>query len=174
MLFYCISKMIKVFQKVKQFSYITRFFVMSASNSLLYSIAPKNGSMITEVSVLDLFLSCTIFNNPHFFTVPVNIKKLFALFINDLVPEINSLNCGISVDDDFSLSTLLYADDIVFLASTAEGLQEQLETLNNWSTKWALNVNIDKTKVFHVRKASVARCEYRLKLGDLVVDYTSQ
>jgi len=68
----------------------------------------------------------------------------------------------------------LYADDIVFLASTAEGLQEQLETLNNWSTKWALNVNIDKTKVLHVRKASVARCEYRFKLGDLVVDYTSQ
>jgi hypothetical protein len=69
---------------------------------------------------------------------------------------------------------LLYADDIVFLASTAEGLQEQLETLNNWSTKWALNVNIDKTKVLHVRKASVALCEYRFKLGNLVVDYTSQ
>jgi hypothetical protein len=69
---------------------------------------------------------------------------------------------------------LLYADDIVYLASTAEGLQEQLETLNNWSTKWALNVNIDKTKVLHVRKASVALCEYRFKLGNLVVDYTSQ
>jgi hypothetical protein len=35
-------------------------------------------------------------------------------------------------------------------------------------------VNIDKTKVPHVRKASVERCEHRLKLGDLVVDYTSQ
>jgi hypothetical protein len=77
--------------------------------------------------------------------------------------ERNSLNCGIAVDDDFSQSMLLYADDIVFLASTAEGLQEQLETLNNWSTKWALNVNIDKTKVLHVRKASVALCEYRFK-----------
>lgn len=53
---------------------------------------------------------------------------LFALFINDLPPEINSLNCGISVEGDFSLTTLLYADYIVFLASTAEGLQEQLET----------------------------------------------
>lgn len=95
---------------------------------------------------------------------------LFALFINDLPPEINSLNCGISVDGDFSLTTLLYADDIVFLASRAEGLQEQLETLNNRSTKWALSVNIDKIKVLHVRKASVASCEYRFKLGDLVVD----
>jgi hypothetical protein len=35
-------------------------------------------------------------------------------------------------------------------------------------------VNIDKTKVLHVRKASVERCEHRLKLRDLVVDYTSQ
>ena len=82
---------------------------------------------------------------------------LFAIFINDLVPEINCLNCGISLENDFSISTLFYADDIVLMSGSEEGLQRQLNALNKWSTKWSLNVNIDKTKILHVRRASVSR-----------------
>ncbi|CAG2187145.1 unnamed protein product [Mytilus edulis] len=70
--------------------------------------------------------------------------------------------------------TLLYADDIVFISSSAASLQTQLDTLNNWSRRWRLNVNIDKTKVLHVRKATVARSEFVFKIGDKIVDYTSQ
>ena len=42
---------------------------------------------------------------------------LFAIYINDLAEEINSLNCGLEIGDD-QLALLLYADDIVLLAST--------------------------------------------------------
>lgn len=71
---------------------------------------------------------------------------MFAIFINGLIPHINSINNGITLDNEFSLNALLYADDIVLLSSNADGLQSQLDVLNNWS-KCTLNVNIDKTKI---------------------------
>lgn len=99
---------------------------------------------------------------------------LFALFINDLIPRINSINNGITLDDEFSLNALLYADEIVLLSSNADGLQSQLDVLNNWSNKCTLNVNIDKTKILHVRKVSQSRSDYDFKLGYTPVDYVPQ
>ena len=42
---------------------------------------------------------------------------------------------------------LLYADDTLILAECAKDLQEALDSLDDYCNKWALNVNIDKTKV---------------------------
>ena len=52
---------------------------------------------------------------------------LFAMFVNDLAEEIKSLNVGVAVGNIF-VSLLFYADDIVLLSETMEGLQEQLNT----------------------------------------------
>mgnify|MGYP000950490900 CR=1 FL=1 len=57
-----------------------------------------------------------------------------ALFIDDLVPLINGLSCGVSVGDDM-ISCLLYADDLVLISDTVDGLQNQLNALNNWTNK---------------------------------------
>lgn len=86
--------------------------------------------------------------------------KLFAIFINDLIPQINSINKRITLNDEFSLNVILYADDIVLLSSNADELQSQLDVLNNWSNKCTLSVNIDKTKIVHVRKVSQSRSDY--------------
>ena len=41
----------------------------------------------------------------------------------------------------------MYADDIVLISSSAVGLRKHLHTLQEYSTKWKLDVNTDKTKV---------------------------
>ena len=46
---------------------------------------------------------------------------LFTTYIDDLVDDINQLNCGIGVDDTH-LSLFLYADDIVVLSDSAEDM----------------------------------------------------
>ena len=40
----------------------------------------------------------------------------------------------------------MYADDLVILSTTQEGLQKCLDELCKYCTEWKLNVNIDKTK----------------------------
>ena len=42
---------------------------------------------------------------------------------------------------------LLYADDMVLLATSAAGLQRQLNLLQQYCRQWGLTVNIDKTKL---------------------------
>ena len=38
------------------------------------------------------------------------------VYINDLIPEINELDCGVCIGEDTPLSILLYAGDLVLLS----------------------------------------------------------
>ncbi len=47
---------------------------------------------------------------------------------------------------------LLYADDIIIFADSAEGLQNGLNILSDYCQKWKLTVNKEKTKIMVFRK----------------------
>jgi hypothetical protein len=47
----------------------------------------------------------------------------------------------------------MYADDIILLSSTAEGLQAKLDILDSYCNDWCLTVNPTKTKIFVFNKA---------------------
>ncbi|CAG2185372.1 unnamed protein product [Mytilus edulis] len=98
---------------------------------------------------------------------------LFSLFIDSLVLEINSRSYGVPIGNDM-VSCLLYADDIVFISESAHGLQTQLETLHEWTKLNCLQVNIDKTKIMHIRKASAARCDSEFMLGNTRIDFANK
>ena len=71
---------------------------------------------------------------------------LFNIFINDLIPLLNDPE-----NDPPSLLTkdvgcLLYADDLVILSTSKEGLQKSLDKLNQYCTKWKLEINVTKSK----------------------------
>ena len=56
---------------------------------------------------------------------------LFNLYVNDLVIKINSLDAGIDIGGE-KVSILLYADDVVLVASSEGELQALLQELNIW------------------------------------------
>ena len=58
-----------------------------------------------------------------------------------------------------NLFVLMYADDMVLLAETAEGLQKMLDTLVRYTDKWNLTVNTNKTKVMVFRNGGKLREE---------------
>ena len=74
--------------------------------------------------------------------------SLFSCFINPLLLEIDNCESGIMYSD-FVVSSLAYADDIILLSDSEEGLQKQIQTLEKWCHKWMLNINMGKTKVMH-------------------------
>ena len=57
-----------------------------------------------------------------------------------LLPDGSKLNC------------LLYADDLILISHTAEGLQTALNTLSQFCNDWLLNINPKKTKVVIFQK----------------------
>jgi len=71
---------------------------------------------------------------------------LFNLFINDLPGIIDNSNCNPPALLNLPVSCLLYADDLVLLSKSREGLQNSLNSLNRYSNEWFLEVNNTKTK----------------------------
>ena len=61
---------------------------------------------------------------------------LFNIFINDIPRVIDNSSCDPPVISDLSVSSLLYADDLVLLSRSKEGLQNAINALNGFSKDW--------------------------------------
>ena len=96
---------------------------------------------------------------------------LFAIYINDLVDYINHLNCGIHVGGT-QISLFLYADDIVLLSESEEGLQSMLNVLHVWCSMWRLDVNEAKTKILHFRNKTKLRSSILFTCGNKTIEYS--
>ena len=90
---------------------------------------------------------------------------LFAIYVNDVTACINELNVGIPISETDSISVLLYADDIVLMAQSAADLQKMITALHEWTIKWRLSVNTEKTQVRHIRKHQTQRTDYAFQFG---------
>ena len=87
---------------------------------------------------------------------------LFALYLNDLQTYISENMDGLSTlrqearemsldaDDEntlYKMFVLLYADDTVICAESADGIQKALDSMAQYCDKWSLKVNVSKTKI---------------------------
>ena len=68
---------------------------------------------------------------------------LFNLYINDLATDLIASHKGLLLDEDFRISSLLYADDLVILSDNEENLQRQLQILEQWCLKWRILFILD-------------------------------
>ena len=95
---------------------------------LLYKLQ-KVGIVGRMYSAISAMYKCprarVILNNisTNWFSCSSGVKQgdtisptLFSVFVNDLIEELNSSGSGISLEENFSLACLAYADDIVLLA----------------------------------------------------------
>ena len=71
---------------------------------------------------------------------------LFSLFISDLESNILGNHDGAQLNDMF-LSILMFADDVLLLSSSANGLRKHLSSLQTFCHKWNLRINTEKTKI---------------------------
>ena len=70
---------------------------------------------------------------------------LFNIFMADF-PGSLSQDVGVHLTDNTSINCILWADDIILLSETEEGLNKLLSELNTYSGNNHLKVNTDKTK----------------------------
>ena len=69
---------------------------------------------------------------------------LFNLFINDIFDAVKNEN-PVTLDNKESFNTLMYADDLIIMSTTQEGLQKSLDGLSKYCKLWKLNINHKKT-----------------------------
>ena len=141
------------------------------------------GKFLSAVESLYNNLSCTVRVNNFemdWFNVTQGVKQgcvisstLFSIYVNDLAVELDSLNCGVSLQEALNISVLLYADDIAILSETEAGMQTMLNKLDNWCRKWCITVNETKTKVLHFRPKTKTATNYVFKCGNQKIDVDS-
>ena len=71
---------------------------------------------------------------------------LFDIFVNSLAEELKAKRYGVKFGMS-ALSILLFADDIVLCASSAEELQSMIKHVQEYCGKWRCDVNVKKTEV---------------------------
>ena len=100
--------------------------------------------------------------------------ELFKMFVHELSQNLNDLDdTSVPCLNDFPISHLLWADDLILLALNAESLQKQLDCLHQFVTKWELQVNINKTNIMVFNTGSkLLQCSYGFKLGSLEIHPT--
>jgi hypothetical protein len=98
------------------------------------------------------------------------------MFLNDC--ELSFLNSGCVPYDCKSLNLflLMYADDLVLFSESPEELQRQLDALSDYSAKWGLKVNIDKSKIVIFRNGGKIKLNekwlYNGSALDIVENFT--
>ena len=108
---------------------------------------------------------------------------LFAIFLNDFrgfmaenYAGLNNLGNDIlaQLDTFLYIFCLLYADDTLLLAESARELQDALNALHAYCSRWGLKVNLDKTKVVIFSRGKVRKYTsffYGTERIDVVDDY---
>ena len=71
---------------------------------------------------------------------------LFNQFIADLSRELNKNNIDPIQVGETDISHLLFADDLLLVSKSSEGLQGALSTLHTYCENWKLSVNLKKIK----------------------------
>ena len=89
---------------------------------------------------------------------------LFCVYIDDLIKVIRRNKDGCWINDTF-VGVIIYADDIALLSPSLDGLQNMIDSCNNYAKKHNLNFSTDvnpqksKTKcvAFHIKRKPVRK-----------------
>ena len=98
---------------------------------------------------------------------------LFNIFINKVVDKLDMCNSDPIHIGESKVSCLLYADDLVILSSSPDGLQCSLNELHDFCSSWRLEVNITKSKVLIFNSNGKAFVNY-FRYNDQIIETVSQ
>ena len=109
---------------------------------VLYNMYTKIRSKVCVDGLLSEFLIDTLGVNQ----ASPNSPDMFKDFLSDM-GEYLSHSSRVVITTEIILLYLLWADDLILISNTAEGLQRQLNNLQEYCTEWHLIVNTLRTKV---------------------------
>lgn len=94
---------------------------------------------------------------------------LFCLYINDLVDILHqneSLTDPILIND-MKIATVIYADDILLMSQSQEGIIKQIKIVQNFCLENGLKINYEKTKIM------IANSKTKYKYVEIVAKNTN-
>ena len=80
---------------------------------------------------------------------------LFSIFISDLIDEIDRAQIGIQLKSGNKVGGILFADDFVGITDSSDNLQQLIDIVYKFCSKWRLLANVNKNAVLVFGKDNV-------------------
>ena len=129
-------------------------------NGLLYKLI-KNGLSYKFISLIksmyeDIKMAVKLPGGlTHFFESLTGVRQscnlspmLLNIYVNDLIEELQNDDCNPVIINNCSVSCLTYADDLLVLSESWEGLTASLNKLGTFSNKWKLTISEKRPKLW--------------------------
>ena len=145
-------------------------------NALMYKLLQYDikGLLYYQIKAMYKEVNIAVKQAGHYatpFSSKIGVKQgdvlsptLFNLYVNDL-PSIFDETCDGATLSDQKLNCLLYADDLVLISRSRNGLQNCLNKLADYCQNWKMEVNLSKTKIMIMSKTGRLYAD-SLFLGD--------
>ena len=98
---------------------------------------------------------------------------LFNLFVNDIFDLFDNAKCDPVKLQTKLIHCLMYADDLLILSETENGLTKSLERLSNYAKKWKLKISAKKTKIIVFNKAGKI-INVKIRTDDIIIQSCSE
>ncbi len=98
---------------------------------------------------------------------------LSNLFQNDLHEIFYGDTDGLQLDNDTTINSISWADDLLLFSSSHKGLQTCLDRLNQYCRKWGLSINTSKTKAMLFRKGLSILEGQQLSIGGVEIEWVN-
>lgn len=92
------------------------------------------------------------------------------MYVNDFEMSFINDNCPNIELQMLILFLLMYADDTVLFANSPEGLRCMLNSSLNYSRRWNLEVNVEKTKIIVFRNGGHLRSNESWQYNNMNVE----
>lgn len=90
----------------------------------------------------------------EYFDCPLGVRQgdglsptLFNVFVNDLKDLFNSCECTPALYGNITIGCIQYADDLVIISESYDGMQSALNKLSSYCNQWKIEINTSKSKI---------------------------
>ena len=156
------SKAFDLIDRASLWSKLLDYGVNGRIFDIIYNMYNKAKSCVQSNDNISNFFSCNLGVRPGENLSPI----LFAIYLKDFQQTLGETYSGLNklseslqleLETFMKLYVLLYADDTIILAETAQELQLALHGLNDYCKKWALKINVSKTKIVIFSRGKVRK-----------------
>jgi hypothetical protein len=128
-------------------------------------------SMYTRVQ-LNTFLSTGLWGETKMQLEPHSLQRIY---INKLAKPVEQSAAPSLTLLESEVKCLLFANDLVLLSPTKEGLEKHLDLLHRFYQTWVLTVNLSRTKNNGVPKMSICQYhKYKFYLDTVALEHTKK
>ena len=100
---------------------------------------------------------------------------LFNTYLNDLIPQLEASNSSpLGLPNKTNVSCLMYADDLILLSKSPQGLQSMLNKLHQFCEVWHLSINTEKTKCMTLQKKNKTNNKDVFLINETTIENVSE